>query len=251
MKFTSEMMKKIHNVAKNMEGHFYCRLSLAFKVVLKEEKNMKMNDKGYAILLAEKKLRLADVALKQNIEEIKSKSSEDEEERIKKITEICNNMKEEISKIISKYSQMKYDENEIMKKLGEIHGARFQLRINDLIIEEIDRGLLVELEGQEIEIIDKIEDVNLAVLKGTEKQIKWATDIRAEKIQKLSKILTTAKESENKEVTKGQKEAVLKKISREIYIICNETEASKIIDDRYSKYYPRESFERETVAKGF
>lgn len=36
MKFTSKLMKKVHEIARKMEGHFYCRLSLAFREIIKE-----------------------------------------------------------------------------------------------------------------------------------------------------------------------------------------------------------------------
>lgn len=33
MAFTSELMKKVHKVARTLQGHYYARLSLAFKIV--------------------------------------------------------------------------------------------------------------------------------------------------------------------------------------------------------------------------
>jgi hypothetical protein len=37
MKFTSEMMKRVHEIAATMEGDYIARLSLAFREVMKEE----------------------------------------------------------------------------------------------------------------------------------------------------------------------------------------------------------------------
>ena len=79
--FTKDLMKRVHEIARGLEGHYHARLSLAFAIIRKgevKEMDMKITVNGFEFDLTEKEERV-----NQLVEEFK-KDFEYKSEEFKK-----------------------------------------------------------------------------------------------------------------------------------------------------------------------
>lgn len=121
MKFTSELMKRVHEIAKELEGDYVARLSLAFREVLKNEE----------LQGSEKQIAWAkDIKAKSNLTEALAKASF--------CLEFAKNIDKDVAVLISEIEKImnKYVKLMTLTSAKEIIERREEFNVN--FFEDVD-----------------------------------------------------------------------------------------------------------------
>lgn len=174
MKFTSEMMKKVHKLAKKMEGHFYCRLSLAFQEIIKEARSVK------------------EITVKE-MEALLEKDYKDFAEGEWKIQSYSKRQADKITVYLEKfmYSKRGQKKSKTLAKVEMLASGEVTADVEGYTeYKAIGIKSTVETLKEETKKLEaEAGEMELANLEGSEKQIAWAEKIRLEKIKMVRDFL--------------------------------------------------------------
>lgn len=235
MKFTSEFVKEMNRLAKEMEGDYACRMILAYRSLkCKEGLKVEMTKDQIEEFILEK---VADVGENQEIKGYMELSKD------RYVLDIYDYYWKKKGGKKSKYLASAY-----LYPNGEIKiDGRWSDRIEGLL----DYKVIGIVSAEEIKLKEREKakntfnatetKVELAELKGSEKQISWALTIRYEKLGKIYSIVENIKKSMELERTHIKNfsflERILKKVLENVERLEHLELAGTWIDYRiYSEY---------------